>query len=65
MQVDTQHKLSQQDDLAASVLRLAADLHLPLDALTHVLGIVAQRGAGKSYAASVLGSMVQWNRKVV
>src|SRR5579885_925829 len=54
MPIDTQHTHDQQDDLATSVLRLAADLHLPLDALTHVLGIVAQRGAGKSYAASCL-----------
>ena len=47
MHVDTQYTPDYQDNLAAHVLRLAADLHLPLDALTHVLGIVAQRGAGK------------------
>ncbi len=54
MQVDTRHALVQQDDQEALVLSISAALHLPLDALTHVLGIVAQRGAGKSYCASVL-----------
>jgi hypothetical protein len=54
MQVATQRTDGKPGDQAESLLRLAADLHLPLDALTHVLGIVAQRGAGKSYTASVL-----------
>lgn len=53
MQIDTQQMPAHQNDLAAG-LELAANLHIPLDVLTHVLGIVAQRGAGKSYCASVL-----------
>jgi hypothetical protein len=35
-------------------LQLAEGLRLPLDTVTHELGIVAQKGAGKSYCASVL-----------
>jgi len=54
MQVDTQQTDEKPGDQAESLLQLSTDLHLPLDALTHVLGIVAQRGAGKSYCASVL-----------
>lgn len=54
MQVDTQQTSGKAGDQAESLLQLAADLQLPVDVLTHVLGIVAQRGAGKSYCASVL-----------
>lgn len=35
-------------------LRLAADLTLPLDSVTQMIAVLAQRGAGKTYAASVL-----------
>ncbi len=35
-------------------LHIAKDLDVPLDAVTRVFGVVAQRGAGKSYTASVL-----------
>lgn len=34
-------------------LHLSSDLQLPLEAATQVLGIFAQRGAGKSYSAAV------------
>jgi hypothetical protein len=35
-------------------LRLAADFELPLDVVAEAVGIVATRGAGKSYASAVL-----------
>lgn len=53
-QVETQQRDGKPLDPEISLLQLAADLQLPVDVLTHVLGIVAQRGAGKSYCASVL-----------
>ena len=36
------------------LLRIAKDLALPLDAVTKAFGVVAARGAGKSYTASVM-----------
>lgn len=36
------------------MLQLADDLKLPLDAATETFGILARRGAGKTYAAAVL-----------
>jgi uncharacterized protein len=36
------------------MLRISADLELPLDAVTQAIGILARRGAGKTYTASVL-----------
>jgi hypothetical protein len=38
----------------ASGLRVSPDLTLPLDAVTQAIGILARRGAGKTYTASVL-----------
>ena len=35
-------------------LRIAKNLSLPLDAVTKAFGVVAARGAGKSYTASVM-----------
>jgi len=37
-----------------STLELAADLHLPTEAVTQTLAILAKRGSGKTYTASVL-----------
>jgi DNA helicase HerA-like ATPase len=35
-------------------LRISPDLSLPLDAVTQAMAILARRGAGKTYTASVL-----------
>lgn len=37
-----------------TALRIARDLALPLDAVTQAIGILARRGAGKTYTATVL-----------
>lgn len=40
--------------IAVAELRIAEDLALPLDAVTQAFGILARRGAGKSYLGKVL-----------
>lgn len=50
----------------ASELRIAEDLALPLDAVTQAFGILARRGAGKSYLGKVLAEeMVSSGLQVV
>lgn len=40
--------------MTAPSLRIAADLALPIDAVTEAFGVLGVRGSGKSYAAKVL-----------
>lgn len=46
-------RISPEGEGESTQLLLSADLQLPLEAATQVLGIFAQRGAGKSYSAAV------------
>jgi len=41
-------------EVDVQMLQLADDLKLPIDAVTETFGILARRGAGKTYAAAVL-----------
>lgn len=54
MKTDEQTAPGTTEETLEHWLQLSAELHLPLDTVTHELGIVAQKGAGKSYCASVL-----------
>lgn len=47
------------------MIRLSKDLSLPIDAVTSTFAILAQRGAGKSYCASVMAEdMLEANQRI-
>jgi len=52
-EVEIDNEEIQEEGMGERDLDLAPNLQLPIDAGTKVIGIIAQRGAGKSYTALV------------